>query len=48
MLIDIYMKFLKISGTGIKLQSRYNFVKDKVPREITKCKIYGSCAVHVI
>ena len=35
MLIDIYMKFLKISWTGFKLQSWHDFVMDKVPREIT-------------
>ena len=33
-LIDIYMKFLKLFWTGFKLQSGHDFVMDKVPKEI--------------
>ena len=55
MLVDICMKFHDASLYGLKVieraRWRHDFVRDKVQREIIqkyKCKIYRSCALHVV
>ena len=52
MLVDICMKLHDASLYGLKViertRWRHDFVRDKVQREIIKCKNYRSCALHVV